>query len=88
MRAENPEYPNFLSKSDLPFKTLHIAMDKVFKKLKSDCVGADAKHTEGISLDEELKIWESGVNGVDTSTALLRAVFFVCGKSFCLRGGS
>ena len=88
MVAENPQYhPNFLCKSDPAFKTFHTAMDNLFKKLKSDGVGADAKHTEAISAEEEKQLWESGVLNVSTPTGLLRAVFYMCGKCFCLRGG-
>ena len=59
----------------------------MFKNLKSDGVGADAKHTEAISAEEEKQLWESGVLNVSTPTGLLRAVFYMCGKCFCLRGG-
>ena len=50
MVAENPQYP---CKSDPAFKTFLTAMDNLFKKLKSGGVGADAKHTEAISAEEE-----------------------------------
>ncbi len=58
----------------------------MFKKLKSAGVEADAKkNKEAISLDEEQKIWESGVIGVDTPTGLLRAVF-MCVESVFASG--
>ena len=87
--AESPQYPNFLCKFDPAFKTFHTAMDNLFKKLKSDGVGADAdaKHTEAISAEEEKQLWESGVLNVSTPTGFLRAVFYMYGKCFCLRGG-
>ena len=44
-------------------------------------------HTSVISTDEECKLWEEGVLGVDTPESLLRAVFYYNGKSLCLRGG-
>ena len=37
--------------------------------------------------DEESLLWESGVIGNHNPLALLRAVFFYNGKTFCLRGG-
>ena len=40
-----------------------------------------------MSSDEEDKLWETGVIGIDNPLALLRAVFFYNGKNFCLRGG-
>ena len=57
------------------------------QKLKSDGVGADAKHMEAISAEEEKQLWKSGVLNVSTPTGLLRAVFYMCRKCFCLRGG-
>ena len=87
MRAENPAYPNFLDKKDLAFKTFQIALDNLFKKLKLDGIGIDSKHTENISAEEEDSLWASGVLNVSTPKGLLRAVFFICGKCFCLRGG-
>ena len=59
----------------------------MFKSLRSNCVGADSKNTEGISIDEENMLWESKVLNVDTAKGLLRSVFFYNGKCFCLRGG-
>ena len=50
-------------------------------------VGAGLKHTSVISKDEESKLWESGVLGVDSLRALLNAVFYYNGKGLCLRGG-
>ena len=42
---------------------------------------------EAISAEEEKQLWESGVLNVSTPTGLLRAMFYMCGKCFCLRGG-
>ena len=87
MRLENPSYPNFFDKSDQAFATFQTALDNLFKKLTSDGIGADSHPTEGISLVEEDTLWTSGVLNVTTPKGLLRVVFFVCGKCFCLRGG-
>ena len=59
----------------------------MFKSLRSDGVGSTSAHTEGISKEEEDTLWQSGVLNVESSIGLLHAVFFYCGKCFCLRGG-
>ena len=67
--------------------SFRTALDNLFKQLKSDGVGSNSQHTENISPEEEDRLWTSGVLNVTTPKGLLRAVFFACGKCFCLRGG-
>lgn len=77
MCSENTEYPNFLDKSDPVFSVFRTALDNVFRCLRSDGVGARSSHTEGISMEEENKLWDAGVIvNTDTPLGLLRAVFF------------
>lgn len=45
-------------------------------------VGADSKHTENISDDEEYRLWESGIMNVTNPLGLLRVVIFYNGKCF------
>ena len=45
------------------------------------------KHAEVISKNDEQRLWESGVMGVDDPKALQNAVFYTVGKMLCLRGG-
>ena len=87
MRAKNSSYPNVLNRKDLCFKSFHNALDNIFKKLAADGVGADVKHTEGLTVEEEHDLWTTGALDVESSKGLLRAAFFTCGKCFCLRGG-
>ncbi len=63
-------------------------MDNSFKQLHAEGIGCNSKYTEILNKDEENKLWESGVLGTSTTHALLRAVFFLNGKNFCLRGRS
>ncbi len=58
-----------------------------FKSLRSDGVGSEEKRTEGITSEEEDKLWNSGVLNDSTADGLFQAVFYCNGKSFCLRGG-
>ena len=45
------------------------------------------KHTEIVTKEAELKLWTSGVMGVDTPRSLQNAAFYIVGKMFSLRGG-
>jgi hypothetical protein len=79
--------PNILAKDSPSFQTLYRTMDAVYKKLRANGVGAQKRITETFTKEEENRLWESGVLGVDNPKNLLRAVFFTNGKNFCLRGG-
>ena len=87
MKAENANYPKFLEKNNPQFATFQASLDNLLKKLRSSGVGAECTQTEGISISEENRLWESGALNTDTPKGLLRAVFYYNGKCFCLRGG-
>jgi len=57
------------------------------KKLHSKRIGIEMKVTPVISVNEEDKLWASGMLSMDSPIGLLKAVFFYNGKHFCLRGG-
>ena len=86
--VDKQKAPNIFAKNDATFQTLHNTMDSVYRKLRSDGVGAQKRSAEPFTKEEENKLWESGVLGVHDPTSLLRAVFYSNGKNFCLRGGS
>ena len=86
MRSVNPSAPDFLNKDDIRFNGLLTVMDNRFKELRVDGVGSNSKHTEILTKEEEGRLWESGVLNSSTPMGLLRAVFFLNGKNFCLRG--
>ena len=71
MRLENSDYPNFFDKSDAAFSVFRTCLDNVFKGLRSDGVGAQSSHTEGISMEEENKLWDTGVMNSSTPSGLL-----------------
>jgi len=72
---------------DVSFKLLKNVCDSVFKKLYSKGIGVETKATLVILMNEEDKLWTSGMLSMDSPIGLLRAVFFYNGKHFCLRGG-
>ena len=88
MRSRNASCPNFLDTSNPNFATFHNALDNVFRDLRSKGVGAQVRQTEAFSREDEEALWESGALGCDTPKRLLRTVFFLNGKNFCLRGGA
>ena len=62
-------------------------LDNLFKSLRSKGVGSTASATETISAEEEKALWSSGVLNTKNPKGLVRAFFFVIGKTFCLHGG-
>ena len=62
-------------------------MDHRFRVLHGKGIGAIRRQSEVISYSEELALWNSGVVGVRSPSALLDAVFFYNGLKFVLRGG-
>ena len=83
-QSKNPTCLNFLDTSDKRFQVLHNAMDNTFRQLRQKGVGSASK---SFSKEEENQLWESGVLGVHNPKVLLHTVFFLNGKTFCLRGG-
>ena len=86
-QSKNPTCLNFLDTSDKRFQVLHNAMDNTFRQLRQKGVGSASKSAEAFSKEEENQLWESGVLGVHNPKVLLHTVFFLNGKTFCLRGG-
>lgn len=66
---------------------MHTIIDNYFHELHAEGVGAEVKHTSIISNEEEDRLWEEGILGVNTPEALLHALFYLSGQNFCLRGG-
>ena len=88
IRSIDPEYPNFLDATNHKFKELHAALDNLGHQLRSEGVGTEVEHASVISTEEEDALWEQGILGYDNPKSLLRAVFYLNGKNFCLRRGS
>lgn len=62
-------------------------MDNILQELRLEGVGSTSKEAEALTKDEEESLGESGVLSTENLKGLLRAVFFLNGKNFCLRGG-
>ena len=87
MRSNNPTCRNFLDSNELEFASLHNAMDNVFRKLCMEGVQAESISTEAFSKEQINQLWVSGALSISTPKGLLRAVLFLNGVNFCLRGG-
>ena len=87
MRSRNAVCPNFLDTQDPSFASFHNALDNVLRDLRVRGIGAERRQTETFSKDDEEKLWNSGVLGSNNPKPLLRAVFYLNGRNFCLRGG-
>ena len=77
---------NIFNKADHRFRCFRGTCDSEFQRLYQNGVGVDVKHAEIITAEEEEMLWSTGVLGVSSPKALLRAIF-LNGKNFCLRGG-
>ena len=54
---------------------LHYTRDSIYRKRRSDGVGAEKQSAVLFSKKEENKLWEQGVIGKDSPTALLRVFY-------------
>ena len=87
MLQSNCCLPKFLDRSNPLFRPIHGACDFIFHELHSNGVGVHVRHTPIISDEEEQKLWELGILGVDSPKSLQQMVFYYIGKRYCIRGG-
>ncbi len=87
MRRKNSQPFDIFDKKDVGFRSFHGTMESVFQSLHSEGVGAVVKHAPLITIEEESVLWAKKILGDHTPLALVRGVFFLNGKNFCLRGG-
>ena len=71
---------------DVRFRDHTGAIQVRYRELHTEGVGAVVKHAAIVTPEEENQLWSSKVLGVHNPLALLRAVFFYVGKTFCIRG--
>ena len=87
MRRNNEQPFNIFAKGDVRFRNFHGTMETVFQELHQKGIGANVKHASEITAEEEDRVWTARVMGDHSPTALLRAVFYLNGVNFSLRGG-
>ena len=85
MHTLSPLSPNFLDTGDRRFSSFHNTLDNVLRELRLQGVGSESKEAQPFTKEEEESLWESGVLSTTNAKGLLRAVFFLNRKNFCLR---
>lgn len=87
MRRRNSHPFDIFSKKDARFRGFQSTMELVFQNLHKEGIGTETKCAEAISAEEEAALWEKGIIGASSPLALVRAIFYLNGKNFCLKGG-
>ena len=87
MRRNNSHPFDIFDKKDVRFRRFHGTMETTYQNLHKEGVGVEIRHASIISEEEEAILWERQILGCHSPKALVRAVFFLNGKIFCLRGG-
>ena len=87
MLDKKPDTPKFLDRHECGFRDLMRTCDSVYRDLHSKGIGTDVRHTLTFSVEDEEKLWVTGVLGDASPKSLQRAVFYYIGKRFCVRGG-
>ena len=90
MWASEGSHPdiNILDKMSKNFAAFRNILDSEYHYLHTKCIGATVKHCEVLTPADEAQLWTSQAIGIHSPLALLRAVFILNGKNFCLRGGN
>ena len=86
IRQNNPEI-NIFDKTYKHLARFRNVRDSEYHRLHTKGIGASVKHCEVFTTQDEQRLWESGIIGLHSPLALLRAAFILNGKNFCLRGG-
>ena len=79
-RSKTKDCPNFLDKKDSRFSELSGTCESMARQLREQGVGANIKHAQVITPEEEDKLWDSGAMGIFNPKVLLRTVF-LCRQS-------
>ena len=72
--------------TNVEFAPLEHSLDNLFQDLRVMGIGAESKSAEVFTKEEEDQLWSSDTLSIKTPKGLLRAVFFLNGKKFCLCG--
>ena len=69
------------------FEGLHNVLDNVMKERATSSIGTTKCQADLLSIQEENKLWESGVLGEENPTQLRNTVLFLIGLNIGLRAG-
>ena len=65
-----------MNQKDAHFKRVHTVMDNISRQLHKEGVGTDKIQACVVTDTEENHLWETGIVGTHSPTALQNAVFF------------
>ena len=82
-RTLKPTFPNFLDTDNPDFSSFHACIDNLFRRLRTSGIGSESKSAAIFTKDEERKLWDDGVLGLQNPKALLRSVFFSKRQKLC-----
>ena len=77
---------SIMNKEDPSFRELFLTLDTVTSTLHRQGIGAIKDSASVISYEHETIFWQKKILGYDTPKTLQKAVFFVVGLNFVLRG--
>ena len=86
IRMHHPEI-NVFDKSNKHLAIFRKIHDNEYHRLHTKGIGANVQHCEVLTPSDEQQMWQTGVIGIHSPLAFLRAVFIFNSKNFCLRGG-
>lgn len=72
---------------DAGFISLKNTLDNRMKDLSSKGIRVERKQADMISMEDETKMWDTGILGIDTPQKLLDTVLYLFGLHFALRAG-
>ena len=87
MKRYNPKAFSIFETKDVRFQQFHRAMANIFQALRSEGIVKEVRHVTAITSEEEVLLWQRGILGDTSPLSLVRSVFFLNGKNFCLGGG-
>ena len=87
MLDDNNRLPKFLDRTNPVFSPIHGACDSVYHSLHCAGIGTSVHHTAIISEQEEAKLWEKGILGVDNPNICNEQCFILLVKCFVFMVG-
>ena len=88
IRNSNPSYPGFwVASGQSGFSQLHGTMQRLFKELRMQGIGAESKAAKPLTSEDEKQLWSSGVLHPGSPQGLVRAVYFSNEKNLSVGGG-
>ena len=73
---------------DIEYANFRKTLDSEMKRIRRTGKGSTKKKAEPLTVNDQEKLWESGLLGDHSPNALLNTIFYMCGLFFALRSGA